>query len=509
MNQQKSLIEKKWDYIVIGTGMGGGPIGLRLAQAGFSVLFIEKGQSPSKTDSFKGEFAELSMTACNETEVLKRSGRFNQKIYDATYKNIRKLLPFMGQGVGGSSALYGMVLERFQPIDFKSWPLSFESFQRFYEEAETLFAVRKNRSVHHPGLQKLYTELNSLGLNPYVLPLANTSDSSCGNCQSILCKNYCKNDSGKICIEPAVQLHNAGLLTECEVKRIESLENLKNQVTGVRVQYNGTQSIIQSKNIILAAGALASPLLLMNSGLGNQSDLVGRNLMRHYVDLYALKIDTHPENKNVKEIGLNDFYENSGLKLGTIQSFGRLPPVEVILCQLEVQIKDNLPQVISFLFHLVKPLMRLTLSRLTAGRLVMASIVEDTSQLENRVWSDNGKTYIHYKISPSDRAKIEFLRHKLKTLFKPFGLWFLAASEKNEMLAHVCGTCRMGTDPLKSVVDLENKVHGLSNLYIVDSSFFPSSGGTNPALTIAANSLRVAEILINREKRKGSILTST
>jgi choline dehydrogenase-like flavoprotein len=60
----------------------------------------------------------------------------------------------------------------------------------------------------------------------------------------------------------------------------------------------------------------------------------------------------------------------------------------------------------------------------------------------------------------------------------------------------------MGSDPKTSVVDRENRVHGIQNLYVVDSSFFPTSGGMNPALTIAANALRVADILIGRAQKK-------
>jgi choline dehydrogenase-like flavoprotein len=60
------------------------------------------------------------------------------------------------------------------------------------------------------------------------------------------------------------------------------------------------------------------------------------------------------------------------------------------------------------------------------------------------------------------------------------------------MLAHACGTCRFGSDPGTSVLDANNRAHELDNLYVVDSSFFPTSGGTNPSLTIAANALRVA-----------------
>jgi choline dehydrogenase-like flavoprotein len=99
------------------------------------------------------------------------------------------------------------------------------------------------------------------------------------------------------------------------------------------------------------------------------------------------------------------------------------------------------------------------------------------------------------------------MRAKMKSLFKKYNVLTIHAAEKNEMLAHVCGTCKMGIDPTTSVVDAENKLHGFENIYIADSSFFPTSGGTNPALTIAANSLRLAEILIAKERaaRPGQI----
>jgi choline dehydrogenase-like flavoprotein len=490
---------KSWDCIVIGTGMGGGPLGLRLAQSGLSVLFIEKGRSPSRSDSIQGEFAELTMGKGREVTTLQRAGRSDRMIHDATSSKVRKLQPFLGQGVGGSSALYGMVLERFHPSDFKDWPISYEEFQKYYEEAEQLFQVRKEHPYHHPGTQLLERHLKEAGLKPYPLPLANEDKPSCGSCQSILCQIKCKNDSGKICVEPAVGLHQASLLTECEVEKIES-EGA--QVTGVTIRQNGVRKFIRSRNVVLSAGAIASPLLLMKSvserfpsGLGNQSGYVGRNLMRHFVDLYALKIDSDPENRNSKEIGFNDYYEHQGQKLGTVQSFGRLPPTLVILAQMEKDLQTGFAKL---LFRFFKPILRIVLNMKTSGRLVMASIVEDSPQFDNRVWNDGEKTFIHYKISNDDRAKIVLLRRKLKTLFKPLGLFFLAASEKNEMLAHVCGTCRMGEDPLKSVVDSSNRVHGVSNLFVVDSSFFPTSGGTNPALTIAANSLRVADNLIQK-----------
>lgn len=499
MNEARDTREDQvWDYVIAGTGMGGGPLGLRLAQAGFSVLFLEKGRSPSSQYSIKGRFAELAMEeGKDEIEILRNAGRFSEILYDATKNRIRKLRPFLGQGVGGSSALYGMVLERFQPNEFKSWPLSYQCFSKFYDDAERLFRVRKGNTYRHPGTRLLEQTFRNAKLHPYPLPLANESHLSCGNCQSVLCESGCKNHSGNICVDPAVQMHGASLWTDCDVKKIETSGA---RATGVSVFHEGTLKVIRAHNVILSAGALASPVLLLKSksdffpnGLGNQSGLVGRYLMRHLVDLYALKIDSDPDNQQTKEIGLNDFYEVNGEKLGTLQSFGRLPPTEVILTQMEMSLPFRL---LKPLLRLAKPFLRFVINQKTKGRLVMASIVEDSPRFENRVWTDGEKTFISYEIPSNDRRKVAMLRNRLAALFRPLGLWFLAASENNEMLAHVCGTCRMGEDAATSVLGIDNRVHGFKNLFVVDASFFPTSGGTNPALTIAANSLRVAELLI-------------
>ena len=73
---------------------------------------------------------------------------------------------------------------------------------------------------------------------------------------------------------------------------------------------------------------------------------------------------------------------------------------------------------------------------------------------------------------------------------------------KNEIpvagVAHQAGTCRFGKDPASSVADENCRTHELDNLYIVDTSIFPSIGAVNPALTAMANSLRVGDHLLER-----------
>jgi choline dehydrogenase-like flavoprotein len=244
-----------------------------------------------------------------------------------------------------------------------------------------------------------------------------------------------------------------------------------------------------------------TPVILQKSGIGNESNLLGRNLMRHYVDLYALKIASDQPEIPAKELGFDDYYVENEQILGTVQSFGRLPPVPVILAQMQQDMANTFGHIANFAFKIIKPFMKMVLANITSDRLVMASILEDSPEFENRVWEEDGKILISYKISPNNRQKIETMRAKLKQLFKDYKVLFIKSAEKNEMLAHVCGTCKMGVDPKTSVVDTNNRLHGFENVYVLDSSFFPTSGGTNPALTIAANSLRVAEFIIAQEIR--------
>jgi choline dehydrogenase-like flavoprotein len=99
-------------------------------------------------------------------------------------------------------------------------------------------------------------------------------------------------------------------------------------------------------------------------------------------------------------------------------------------------------------------------------------------------------------VRPHEKARIEAFRGLMKQALKPYSFSVVKQAANNQRIAHVCGTCRFGTDPADSVLDANNRAHGLANLYVVDASFFPSSGGTNPSLTIAANALRVAAHLI-------------
>ena len=537
----------KWDVIVAGTGMGGAAIGYALAKAGKSVLFCERGMSHLNSKlALRGEFAE-SFFPCPEVpqpkhrEILARAGRATDEIEDVSGDRTRRFVPFTGWGTGGSTALYGMALERFFPSDFtprhnypqageatlpESWPITYEELRPYYEAAERLFRVRgtvdplrANESFDHllpppplsPASKELYDFLSGKGLHPYRSPMACEYVSDCKCCQGYLCDTDCKNDSARICLEPALSQFGAQLLDECEVVKLDAT---RSEVTGVVCSWRGRQLTLRAAVVVLALGVLETPRVLLNSaspawpnGLANDSGLVGRNLMRHYVDLYAILPKKRQEFPvNFKELAFNDFYMNGKQKFGTVQSFGAMPPAPILVAGIEQELREGRSSLAGSLFKLVKPVVRTFLAQLFLRSTILATITEDVPYRDNLVTlsdrSDNlgrRRLILNYQIHEHERKRIKAFREQLREILKPYHFVLIKQAENNERIAHACGTCRFGLDPKESVLDANNRAHGLSNLYAVDSSFFPSSGGTNPGLTIAANALRVAEHLSGKK----------
>ncbi|MGD1345402.1 GMC oxidoreductase [Mycobacterium seoulense] len=521
-----------WDVIVVGTGMGGGTLGYSLARSGRRVLFVEKGRStlPGAPGTIRASMPEVTeQVACRSAEtyydVLTRSGRSTDEVEDISARSPRRFVPFLGSGTGGSSSLYGMVCERFFAQDFtprqhfrnpgdstvpEAWPVTYDEMRPWYAAAEKLLGVRGQPDPLRPeaadaGLpaappfsaenQPLVDYLAGRGLHPYHLPMACDYTEECSTCQSYLCSQSCKNDAGRNCVLPAVTDHGAHLLPECRVVRLEAD---RTKVTQVICEGPSGTLALKAKVVVLAAGALVTPVLLLNSrsadwprGLANGSDLVGRNLMRHLVDMVEIwpQPDIRMTGAN-KEIGLNDFYFWEGQKYGTVQSFGSMPPLEIM---------TSTPGWRARALRLMNPVVRRGYERFFNGGLVLAAIMEDLPYLDNRVLQSDRpnvdgrqRLRLQYRLHPNEIDRRAVFLRQLKEVLKPFRKITLRGAEDNKAVAHVCGTCRFGDDPASSVLDRHNRAHEVENLYVVDSSFFPSSAGLNPSLTIAANALRVA-----------------
>jgi len=524
-----------WDVIVVGTGMGGGMLGHQLARSGRKVLFVEKGRStlPGTPGTIRSAMPELAEPravrfAAAYYDALARAGRSTDEITDISGRFSKRFVPFIGSGTGGSSALYGMVCERFFVRDFtprqnfrdpgdstvpEAWPITYDQMRTWYAQAEKLLGVRGQPDPLRPeaaevGLppappfstdnQPLVNYLAGRGLHPYHLPMACDYTDGCATCQAYLCEKSCKNDAGRNGVLPAVAEHGAHLLAECRVVRLEAD---RTRVRQVICQHRSDMLALQSKVVVLAAGALVTPVLLLNSrsgdwprGLANGSDWVGRNLMRHLLDW--IEIWPQPGCKITaenKEIGLNDFYFWEGQKYGTVQSAGAMASLA------SMDMLTNQPGWQAKALRLISPAVRPIYDRFFNGGLVLAAIMEDLPHLDNRVLPSDRPSVdgrqrlrLQYRLHASETERRAVFLRQVKEVLKPFRKLTLRTGESNSTLGHVCGTCRFGTDPKTSVLDPQNRAHEVDNLYVVDASFFPSSTGLNPSLTVAANALRVA-----------------
>jgi choline dehydrogenase-like flavoprotein len=150
--------------------------------------------------------------------------------------------------------------------------------------------------------------------------------------------------------------------------------------------------------------------------------------------------------------------------------------------------------------QLMGPVARPFYERFVSGGLLLGAMTEDLPYLDNRVLLSNQPSVdgrqrlrMQYRLHPSEIERRTGFLAQLKEVLDPFRSIPLGSGAANGNLGHVCGTCRFGTDPNTSVLDPQNRAHEVENLYVVDTSFFPSSAGLNPSLTVAANALRVAE----------------
>jgi len=287
---------------------------------------------------------------------------------------------------------------------------------------------------------------------------------------------------------------NVTLLTHAYVEKLDT-DASGRKVTKVIVNVKGEKIIFSSDLVFVACGAVNSAALFLRSandkhpyGLANSSDQVGRNLMLHHNG--CLVAFTKKKNDSIfqKSLGLADFYHSADdgeFPLGEIQLMGR-----------------NDPDTILWLAENLYP--GKTYAELKEMTIDFWLTAEDLPHTENRVALRNdGAIKVSY--TRTNYAAYEKLKDKLKQIFVRLGeidpdykdtKWNGYDLDISGM-SHQNGTLRFGVDAKASVLDLNCRAHDLENLYVVDASFFPSCGAFNPALTIAANALRVGDYVIN------------
>jgi choline dehydrogenase-like flavoprotein len=223
--------------------------------------------------------------------------------------------------------------------------------------------------------------------------------------------------------------------------------------------------------------------------------------MMHTTDFFAIWPKGMGNRRDFsRAVALRDLYVADGVKLGMIQSSGVRANWGLVL-QFLRDYCDRHPAWWTRLARPMMPPVAVMGAFLFNRAVIMATVLEDLPYNMNRVVPDKdapGGFRVEYQYHDELKERNELMRAKIKERFGRNRVAFLLERKNNLNFGHPCGTCRFGDDPETSVLDKNNKAHGLDNLYVTDASFFPSSAGVNPSLTIAANALRVADVISSR-----------
>jgi choline dehydrogenase-like flavoprotein len=522
-SQAAQAAERYWDVIVIGTGIGGGLAGRRLAESGLSVLFVEKGPLGYRSEG------QLLRSDLDDYGARQMRGFWPTKI-EARLDGSRPQRFFapLGSGVGGSSVFYAAAAERPERHDIETvgdrvhptggWPVGYDEFSRYFDQAAETLSLRGEADpfsglpapdLPPPPLRQeeiaLFEDLRQCGLHPYRSHEALRRVPGCADCLGRKCPLSCKMDGRSAGVEPALETGRASLLANCAVE--ELVEN-GGRITGVRVRRAGREFTLRGQTVVLAAGALHSPRILLGStgthpnGCANSSGWVGRGLMFHLSEMVAVwPRRGQPAAGATRSVSLRDFCQYEGKRLGLVQSMGLAADAGQIAAYLKERIART------WLRRVPRIGQAATLvARVGAGffgkATVLVGMIEDLPYHENRVLphpDDPEVPLIEYTLKDELLERRAIFRRAIRRVLGRRRTLLLGFSPTLNF-GHSCGTLRFGNDPATSVLDANCKAHDLDNLYVADASFLPTSMGVNPGLTIAANALRVADAIAARHQ---------
>ncbi len=510
------------DVIIIGSGAGGGTLANHLAPSGKSILLLERG------DWLPREPANWSAA-----DVFIE----NRYISPDTWHDAhgKPFQPQVHYYVGGATKLYGAALYRMRAEDFgelqhhggisPAWPISYDEMEPYYTKAEQLYQVHGSRGedptephtsapypfpavTHEPRIAQLAEDFAAAGLHPFHAPcgvmlnegnMAYSNCVRCSTCDGFPCLVHAKSDAEVLAVRPALEHPNVTLLRNALAVSL-STNAAGTSVTEVVVEREGAIETYSANIVVVSAGAANTAKLLLSSdndkhprGLANGSDQVGRNYMFHASQaVLALSKEPNPTVFQ-KTLGVNDYYFASKeweFPMGNIQMVGKS---------------------VAEMYRGEKPLLTKLAPTFALNEVATHAVdfwlsTEDLPMAENRVTvKGDGQLTLSYT-SSNDTAR-DRLFEQLRSLLGRLGMHehhlipryaYLENKIPVAGVAHQAGTCRFGTDPASSVLDTNCRAHELDNLYVVDTSFFPSISAVNPALTAMANALRVGDHLLER-----------
>ncbi|MDT8436188.1 MAG: GMC family oxidoreductase [Gemmatimonadota bacterium] len=524
------------DVIIIGSSFGGALAAWPLVHAGRDVLMLER-----------GPWVRRGPENWEPDGTLIRTPYFNggSEFRAHTAKGVE--LTSTTSCVGGASVFYGAVSLRYRERDFlpdpeivtdsgAEWPIRYADLQHYYQAAERILGVAGRAGVDptEPARVAGYaaepTSLSevsrrigegarSLGLRPFPLPLAisfangaghggragddaTAADGGlpfgtcveCATCDTFACAVGAKND---VASRVLPRLIARGLELRSDTA-VTGLVAEKGRVTGVRCEDRRTGETydVTADVVVLAAGALSTPHLLLAAGLHERNpagDVVGRYLTRHCAAIVYGAYPWIPSHSHEfhKQLGIHDYYFGDDNPRGPSGKLGGIQQVQT----------PSMGTVEAVMPRATHPFLRQVVTRVT-GLLVLA---EERPQYDNHVrivpeeTDDNGlpRLEVEHRYADRDLAARRRLIARAREIHRAVRSPAQYA-HRIDTFSHALGTVRMGHDPQRNPLDADCRFRGLENLYVADGSALPTGGGVNPSLTIAANALRVGAGIVAR-----------
>ena len=508
--------DEEVDFVIVGTGAGGGTLACRLAEAGFTVVALDAGPWFRPLEDFASDEAEQTKLYWTDDRISTGSNPVQLGSNNS------------GKGVGGSTVHFAMVSLRFRPEWFKSrtllgygadWPIDWREMWGYYREVEE--ALKISGPVNYPWGPKRPRypyrahELNAAGLAlaegcealgiPWTETPIATLSAPRGRAHPCVYRGFCvtgcstnAKQSALVTWIPRAVAAGAEIRDLAMVGRIEVKHPTvghEERSTGVHYVREGRWRFQHARHVVVAGYAIETPRLLFNSadqhhpqGLANSSGLVGKYFtvqanqavwglsereIRSYKGPPSLALTEHWNYCDAKDFFGGYCYMSQGplpQLWARVQSTNRgLWGNRLMRAMQDYNHQVGLKIVGEFL----------------AQERNCVTLADDKDQYGLPIprveysWCDNDVALIDHALA--------FMRRALEAIGAT-DIW-----DQRDDTCHMAGTCRMGDDPRTSVVDGDCRSWDIRNLFVCDGSVFPTTGGVNPSLTIQALACRTAD----------------
>lgn len=537
------------DFLVIGSGAAGGVMAKELAVAGFSIVVLEQGPYLTEQDFGHDEIKFAIHNAL--TNDPKQQPITYRKHENETAKPFKAIE--YGRQVGGGTVHFTANYWRLHESDFHErslfgevpgtsfadWPIRYADLEPYYTKAEEEIGISglggsnpfdgpRSKPYPLPPMPAKSSGVlfergaKKLRLHPYPAPMAVLSQpyrgrgacAHCGMCELFGCEMKAKSSTLVSVIPIAEKSGNCEIRPNSYVRKIET--DSHGRATGAIYFDADKREVLQRAKVVMlcANGVESSKLLLMSKsnlfpqGLANSSGLVGKNLMWDN-GTESSALFEHPLNefKSVQVTRvLHDYYESDRKRGfyggGGIDARFDFYPAGFALAA----IPDDIPkwgleykQAVGHYFNRTMTLLAHSTS------LPMESNNVSLDPELRDAWGLPA-VRITFDWHPNDVTNMKWLVERQREILHASGaqkIWSYPVDPPEVNVTpsrHLMGTCRMGTDPKKSVVNPFGNAHDVPNLFIVDGSNFVTSGRQQPTATIQALAYRSAEHIVQKAR---------